>query len=112
MAGLVVLWACVVIAAGHGIAPLGLMPYFAFSSAAPMGWRLAPVAGVFGALLLVGGRALSLRWLFVAGSALLLVAWYLGVRETESWVVTGVTSVPYLWLTWSHARRLVLGEVE
>ena len=103
----IALWACVLIAAGHGVAPLGLIPYFALGHDSPMPWRVVGITASLGVALLIAGRFLAARWCLALGMALLAAGWLVGMRESEARLVTFVTSIPYLWLSWLHVRRLV-----
>jgi hypothetical protein len=104
--GGVALWACVLIAAGHGVAPLGLIPYFALGHDSPMPWRVVGITASLGIGLLVAGQLLAVRWCFALGMALLAAGWLVGMRESEARLVSLVTSLPYLWLSWAHVQRL------
>ena len=104
-AGLLVAWACCLVAAGHGIAPLGLLVLVGVA-----GWpALGSVAWVGIALVLIAQR---LRWraAYATGLAALGVAWSTAFALAEVRWMLVLTSAPFLGLLFVLLRTVIAGD--
>lgn len=83
-------WSITMIAAGHGMAPLGLALAWPFDDQP----ALLPAAWL-AVLLVLAARAWGRRWAYVVATAALLVPTALAFTLTEVWWFTGLTAIPF-----------------
>jgi hypothetical protein len=104
--GLLATWGCIVIAAGHGMAPLALLPVGVLVDGA---WAPTLVAWPLLAFVLWARRR-GHRGLFALACLPLVASCLLALWYTEWKPLTFVTAVPFMALASHVLRRLVEGE--
>ena len=105
-AWLVATFAGVVLFAGHGLAPIGLLLVAGWSDT----WILAVITGWLSIIVLVFGRALFVdrRGYLFAGAVLSAGSWALFMLESQNPFASLAFSVPYIaaLILWINAGRL------
>jgi hypothetical protein len=106
-AGVVLAFGCVLIGAGHGVAPIGLLMFLG----SPQAWGLPMAVGWAGIGLLVASVLVPLRGhylpLALGGLGTLVATWWLFITPTRDWWFSLIFSVPFLALL--AVRLLQLG---
>ena len=112
---LVAAFAISLVAAGHGVAPIGLILFLGWGRDSP--WLAANLLSSSGLVLLLASsltRRVAIKSLARLGGGLLGSAWLLFLWQAEARVVNLVTSLPFLallavWFTraagYTNARR-------
>ena len=98
-------WACVILAAGHGVAPLGAVLVFGFRE-----WRSPAIVGWTGLLLVLGAHWRGGRVMYASGLALLALAWGIALGQVDVPAVTLLTSPLFLVLFGYQLRLVVVGQ--
>lgn len=102
--GLLVAFSCCIVAAGHGIAPLGL--------ALVLGVVESPMHAILGwspLVLLAIARLVGNRWLYATALAGMGTIWGVAWAYSEARGLLALSSAPFLFLLAVQLRDVVLG---
>jgi len=107
--GVVLLFGCVLIGAGHGVGPIGLLMIFGMAEA----WAVPMVVGWLSIAALALAALVPQRELYVTvvllGLTLLVISWWLFISQSSSMVASIVPwSVPFLAALAGRAVFLVI----
>jgi hypothetical protein len=107
-AAMVLAFSCIIIAAGHGAGPVGLLLFMGSAEA----WGLPMTVAWLGIGLLATSVLMPFRWPYViqagVGIICLFISWFLFVSRSEVPFASLFFSIPFLGVLISRSAKLVL----